>query len=94
MASHVHHPPIDEHGLADDCDRCAELADRPLELDTINFSTAWARMLSVNFNEGEPELRARSATEARLLSLLYTWAVFLERWTPLHPRDLTRQVAA
>jgi hypothetical protein len=29
MASHSVHPDIHEHGLADDCERCAEIAAEP-----------------------------------------------------------------
>lgn len=88
MAAHEYHPDTHEHGLADGCARCDELATRPLELDNTNFQAAWERMLSTSFNTGQPRLSARSANEAKLIGLLYTWAVFLERWTPLDPRDL------
>lgn len=88
MATHTPHPEIAEHGLADDCERCGELAGQPLELDNPNFQAAWARMLSTSFNSGEPRLPARTGNEAKLLGVLYGWAVFLERWTPLDPREL------
>ena len=93
MATHVPHPEISDHGLADDCERCDELAGQPLDLDNTNFQAAWARMLSTSFNTGQERLPARSQNEARLLGLLYTWAVFLERWTPLDPRELPAEWA-
>lgn len=88
MATHVPHPDTHEHGLADDCERCAELAQHPLELDNANFQAAWLRMLSTSFNTGEPRQPARSGNEAELLGRLYEYAVWLERWTPLDPREL------
>lgn len=88
MASHAYHPDTHDHGLADECERCAELARQPLDLDNENFKAAWARMLSQSFNTGQPRLPARSGNEAKLLDTLYRWAVFLERWTPLDPREL------
>ena len=88
MATHVPHPDTHEHGLADGCVRCAELAAQPLELDNPNFQAAWRRMLSTQFNTGEPRMPARSQAEAQLLGRLYEYAVWLERWTPLDPREL------
>ena len=88
MATHTPHDEIVDHGLADGCERCGELAGRPLELNPGNFKAAWQRMLSSQFNTGERRLAPRSFNEAKLLGLLYTWAVFLEKWTPLDPREL------
>lgn len=90
MASHDPHPEISEHGLADGCERCGELAEHPLELDPENFTMAWERMLAVEWADSS----YRSANEARLGRLLYTWAVFLERYTPIDPRELPEQMRA
>ena len=40
MATHTVHPDVREHGLADGCERCDELAGQPLELDAQNFAAA------------------------------------------------------
>ena len=37
MSVHEPHPPINVSGLADDCDRCAEYAANPLDLDNVNL---------------------------------------------------------
>ena len=93
MATHIFHPDVAEHGLHDGCARCAELARQPLELDGPNFMLAWERMLRIHWPQrfpGQPRAGAycRSETEATLIGLLYTWAVFLERYTPLDPHEL------
>lgn len=88
MASHDYHPDTHEHGLADGCARCDELATRPLELDDENFHNAWERMLRTEFGPFGERDHYRSGNEAKLCGLLYTWAVFMQRYTPLDPRAL------
>ena len=83
MASHTFHPPVLEHGLADGCDRCTELAANPLHLDPPNFALAWERMLRTQYMHLFPGERVpgyRTETEAALGSVLYTWSVFAERF--------------
>lgn len=95
MATHTYHPDIAEQGLADDCPRCAELARQPLELDVPNFVAAWERMLRVQYAyrfPGEPRETYRTANEAALGGLLYTWSVFLERYTPVDPDEMLAEL--
>ena len=88
MPSHSYHPDTHEHELADDCPRCDELAGRPLELDTENFVKAWQRMIDVEWGTDA----YRSDNERDLGKKLYEWAVFLERYTPIDPRELPEQL--
>lgn len=88
MATHTVHPDVAEHGLADDCPRCAELAERPLELDDDNLRSLWQRMLDVEFGEPGERDSYRSANEATAGRWLYHIALFLQRYTPLDPREL------
>lgn len=56
MVSHTLHPDSHEHGLSDDCERCAQLARYPGEsLDNENLTMLLLRVL-----EGRP---ARSGNE-------------------------------
>lgn len=86
MASHSPHPDSHTHGLADDCERCEQLAGRPWELDDENLSHAWARMLAVEFAHPERE-SYRSRNEAALGKRLYEMALLLER-LGVNPRNL------
>lgn len=93
MASHTMHPRTHASGLADDCPRCDELAKSPLELDEPNFLAAWERMLEVEF--GKNGASYRSGNEAKLCrDYLYVWAVFLQRYTPIDPRELVEEMGA
>lgn len=57
MTSHTYHPDTHEHGLADECPRCAEHARHPFEsLDDTNL-----RQLIRRVREGQ---RPRSGAEA------------------------------
>jgi hypothetical protein len=45
--SHSYHPPIEEHGLADGCERCAEHARDPfISLDNTNLSLLVVRTMA------------------------------------------------
>jgi hypothetical protein len=90
MASHTPHPDTHEHGLADGCPRCDELAERPLELDHENMLNAWDRMLAVEWGNE----RYRSGNEAKLCHRLYEMALWLERYTPIDPRMMALLVPA
>lgn len=88
MATHKPHADIHSVGLAADCERCAELATRPLELDDLAFAQAWQRMLDVEWGE-----QAYTNENERVLGKkLYEWAVFLERHTPIDPRELPERL--
>lgn len=84
MATHTVHPDVHEHGLADDCPRCEELAARPLELDDEMIGLSWRIMLNVEFGEGS----YRSRNEATLGGKLYEHALFTERYLNIDPRGL------
>ena len=84
MATHTVHEDITENGLDDDCPRCAELAERPLELDNRNFIDAWARMIDVEWGSGS----YRGDNERKLGKKLYEYAVFVERYELIDPRVL------
>jgi len=86
MPSHSVHEDTHTHGLNDDCDRCAQLASRPWELDDDNLRTAWNRMLAVEFADPE-KMSYRSDNEARLGKRLYEMAVLLER-LGVNPRTI------
>lgn len=90
MATHSPHPDIHTHGLADGCERCDELAERPLELDHDNFANAWYRMVDVEWGESS----YRSGNEAKLGHRLYQTALILERYTPIDPRSMALLVPA
>jgi hypothetical protein len=54
MASHTHRPAIREHGLQDDCERCAEHAQHPFEsLDDDNLLALIARTSAWMRDEGD-----------------------------------------
>jgi hypothetical protein len=89
MATHRVHPDIASHGLADDCERCDQLAGRPWELDDSNLRAAWWNMLGVEFSY-PAKLTYRSKTEALLGGRLYDMAVMLER-LGVNPRTVIRR---
>ena len=63
MSTHAVHPDTHEHGLADDCPRCAEHAEHPLDsLDTENLRALLARI--------NADYAARSDNEARAMQNL------------------------
>lgn len=65
MSTHTFHPDTHEFGLADNCPRCAEHAEHPLEsLDKTNVQ---ALIVRVNH-----ELPARGANEARAMCVIET----------------------
>jgi hypothetical protein len=68
MPSHSHHPPIREHGLADGCERCTEIASQPfVGLDRENIAAlvdhtvAW--MADRSFPRSETEATAMRYVE-------------------------------
>ena len=91
MATHVIHPDAHEHGLADKCPRCAEIADEPVAYmyEELLYST-WRRMVSVEWGVEA----YRSSTEARAGKKLYAFAVFLERYTDINPKTFGEVVPA
>jgi hypothetical protein len=91
MASHTYHPDTHEFGLADDCDRCAEHATRPHELDDQNLAALWLRMLDVEFGPGDASYRSKN--EAKAGKYLYDVALLLERFG-VSPFMLREQVRA
>ena len=76
MSTHTLHPPTHEHGLADDCPRCAEHAEHPL--DSLDLENQRNLLQRVNLDwpaRSENEARAmlnleRSLRESGRLSLL------------------------
>lgn len=62
MTSHLPHPDVHEHGLADDCPRCTEHAQSLNQLD--------ARMLAVLRDRVARGLPARSENEAAAMDLM------------------------
>ena len=83
--SHTIHPDSHEHGLADDCPRCAEHAEHPLtSLDARNLRTLVERTLRNRFGrdgDGGPLIPdapfgeyapARSDAEARAMAVVMT----------------------
>jgi len=91
MATHSPHEDSHTHGLADDCDRCAEHAARPHSLDDENLGALWMRMLDVEFGDGTASYR--SANEAKAGRYLYDVAILLERFG-VSPFMLREQVVA
>lgn len=79
MTAHTNHPSTLEHGLADDCPRCAEHAEHPLQsLDHDHVADLWRRMLAVEFDPfGDHDLRYRTAREAQACWRLADYARFL-----------------
>ena len=86
MASHVLHPSVHEHGLADDCPRCDELARRPLELGDAMIAASWRKMIAVEY--GDDSDSYRSVNEAALGRRLYEVSLFVERYLRINPRNL------
>lgn len=86
MATHTYHPDSHTNGLADDCPRCAEHAEHPVEsLDAANLLALWERMIEVEYGDGAGY---RSATEVSAARSLRPVLLFLERYTPIDPREL------
>jgi len=55
MSTHVYHPSIQEEGLHDGCDRCAEIAAAPIEnLDSWNLPILISRVLAWQKDEAFP----------------------------------------
>lgn len=87
--THTKHPSSLEHGLADGCPRCRELAENPTRwLDRDHLSAFWRLMLRVEYghpgivvgldpNAPEPPQQYRSDTEAKCCRVLLTHAEFL-----------------
>lgn len=68
MATHSLHPPVHTHGLADDCQRCAQIAERPFEaLDEPNLLALVERTRRWMADETENAL-ARSKNEQKAMS--------------------------
>ena len=64
MAMHTFHPDSHEHGLADDCPRCAEHAEHPFEsLDRLNLAALATRTIAWMRDEEFP----RSVTETKAM---------------------------
>lgn len=62
MATHTHPAAIQEHGLQDGCERCAEHAQHPFDsLDTTNMSLLAHRTL--RWMKDEPDALPRSDAE-------------------------------
>ena len=76
MSTHGFHPDTHEHGLADDCPRCTEHAEHPLDsLDVENLRALLARINADYAARSENEARAmqnleRTMREAGRLNLL------------------------
>lgn len=91
MLTHVNHPSSLEHGLADGCKRCAELAAEPVKwLDSEHLASAWRLMLRVEY--GHPPLGTapdhyRSDAEAKCCRVLQSHAEFLLT-IGVNPRDV------
>ena len=69
--SHNHHPAIQEHGLQDNCPRCAEIADDPwIGMDDDNLMLLVARtrawMKDQEYPRSDTELKAMRNTEQTL----------------------------
>ena len=60
MSTHSLHPSTHEHGLADDCPRCAEHAEHPL--DSLDLENQRNLLQRVNL-----DLPARSENEAQAM---------------------------
>lgn len=74
MSSHNHPPAIPEHGLQDNCPRCAEHAEHPTQsLDDGNLRRLIERTQSWI---GDGELYPRSETEAIAMRLVEGHIVF------------------
>ena len=72
MTMHSRHPDSHTHGLADDCERCAEHAAHPFEsLDDVNLATLVERtrlwMQDEEFPRSENEKKAMRVIEQALV---------------------------
>lgn len=76
MSGHTKHPPIVEGGLADNCDRCWELAHRPLDLDDESLVAEWQQMVRVQIDHTG---QYRSTAEAVACHRLHTMHVGAQR---------------
>jgi hypothetical protein len=75
MSAHNHPPAIREHGLQDDCPRCAEHAEHPeLSLDTGNLRDLTERTQDWM---GDGILYPRSMTEAKAMRAIEAHLVFV-----------------
>lgn len=94
MPSHTYHEDISEAGLADDCERCDEIAENPIAyLDGENFRALWSKMIEVEYGYYRGENIAdgssyRSANEAKAGKQLYLVSLFVERHTDHDPRTI------
>jgi len=73
--SHAPHPDIHDHGLADDCPRCAEIAGNPVrDLDGRALCGLLERTLANRFGGGGSpfgeQVGARSEAEAVAMAML------------------------
>lgn len=63
---HTYHPSIHEHGLADNCERCAEHAEQPwFTLDDENMGNLVRR--TKRWRDGDMSCRPRSDNEAKAM---------------------------
>lgn len=79
MSSHIYHPEPRVGILVDECPRCEEHAERPLELGEEMLTALWQLMVRV---ERDPQIARpsyHSAADAKACRALYAVAVFLER---------------
>lgn len=94
MSCHRPHPITGEwNGLvyADDpdavlheaCERCDEIADRPMNLDPERAAQLWQTMVAVERAPAFTSSGYRNPTEGRACRALYAVAVFVERTQPL-----------
>jgi hypothetical protein len=69
MTVHSYHPDLHENGLADDCPRCAELAEHPFQgLDTRNLTALLRRVEMDEYPRSDAEAKAmKKITEALYL---------------------------
>lgn len=73
MPTHNGHDDIRDHGLADDCPRCAEMSEDPFTtLDATNLRNLIERTLDDRFSYYGGELHARSNAEACAMALVMT----------------------
>lgn len=69
MAVHSAHDPVATHGLADECDRCEEIAAKPFEaLDEENLTNLIDR--TRRWMRDEPSAVARTRNEHRAMIVI------------------------
>lgn len=82
MAVHSQHPTTHEHGLADDCPRCAQHAAEPfIGLDDANLAALVERTVAWMRDEEFP----RSDVEAQAMSVVETAIVQARRLLRVYP---------